>query len=178
MRVLVLCLECRFSLSFISLSVADPVFFCLSPTEDLIAWWLRQLSVSLQCRRPGLDPWVGKIPWRGKWQPTPVCLPGESHGWRSLVDYSPWSSRKSVTTERLHFQQRITDFLGLPGGPVVKTLYLHRRGRGFHPAHSRASKTNFHSRLSGVTSSTPLFFLSFFLLYHGFPFFLLNVAVH
>ena len=42
-----------------------------------------------QCRRPGLDPWVGKIPWRRKWQPTPVFLPGEFHGWRSLVGYSP-----------------------------------------------------------------------------------------
>jgi len=33
-----------------------------------------------QCRRPGFDPWVGKIPWRRKWQFTPVFLPGESHG--------------------------------------------------------------------------------------------------
>ena len=46
-------------------------------------------SVCLQCGRPGSDPWVGKIPWRRKWQPTPVFLPGESHGWRSLVGYSP-----------------------------------------------------------------------------------------
>ena len=38
-----------------------------------------------QCRRPGFDPWVGKIPWRRKWQPTPVFLPGESHGQRSLA---------------------------------------------------------------------------------------------
>ena len=37
-----------------------------------------------QCRRCGFDPWVGKIPWRMKWQPTPVFLPGESHGQRSL----------------------------------------------------------------------------------------------
>ena len=34
---------------------------------------------NLQCRRPGFDPWVGKIPWRSKWQLTPVFLPGESH---------------------------------------------------------------------------------------------------
>ena len=39
--------------------------------------------------RPGFDPWVGKIPWRRKWQPTPVLLPWESHGRRSLVGYSP-----------------------------------------------------------------------------------------
>ena len=36
-----------------------------------------------------LDPWVGKIPWRRKWQPTPVFFPGESHGQRSLAGYSP-----------------------------------------------------------------------------------------
>ena len=51
---------------------------------------------------PGSDPWVGKIPWRRKWQPTPVLLPGESHGGRSLVGYSPWG-RKSDTTEQCHF---------------------------------------------------------------------------
>ena len=37
---------------------------------------------------PGSDPWAGKIPWRRAWQPTPVLLPGESHGQRSLVGYS------------------------------------------------------------------------------------------
>ena len=42
-----------------------------------------------QCRRQGLDPWVEKIPWRGKWLPTPVFLPGKFHGQRSLVGYSP-----------------------------------------------------------------------------------------
>ena len=41
-----------------------------------------------------------KIPWRRKWQPTPVLLPGESHGGRSLVGYSPWGHKE---TERLHF---------------------------------------------------------------------------
>ena len=35
-------------------------------------------------KRRGFNPWVGKIPWRRAWQPTPVFLPGESHGWRSL----------------------------------------------------------------------------------------------
>ena len=52
--------------------------------------------------RPGFDPWVGKIPWRRKWQPTPVFLPGESHGRRSLVGYSPWGHKESDTTRRLH----------------------------------------------------------------------------
>ena len=45
-----------------------------------------------QCRRPKrckFDPWVGKIPWKRKWQPTPVLLPGKSHGQRNLVGDSP-----------------------------------------------------------------------------------------
>ena len=53
--------------------------------------------------RPGFDPWVGKIPWRRKQQPTPVFLPGESHGRRNLVGYSPWGHKELDTTERLHF---------------------------------------------------------------------------
>ena len=47
------------------------------------------VSVCLQCGRSGFDPWVGKILWRRKWHPTPVLLPGKSHGWRSPVNYSP-----------------------------------------------------------------------------------------
>ena len=48
-------------------------------------------------------PASGRFPWRGKWQPTPVFFPGESHGQRSLVGYSPWGHKESDTTERLHF---------------------------------------------------------------------------
>ena len=44
---------------------------------------------------------VGKIPWRKKWQPTPVFLPGESHAQKSLVGYSPWSRKELDTTEWL-----------------------------------------------------------------------------
>ena len=49
--------------------------------------------------RPGFSPWVGKIPWRKAWQPTPVFLPGESHGQRSLTGYSPWGHKESDTAE-------------------------------------------------------------------------------
>ena len=54
-----------------------------------LPWWLRGWSICLQGGRPGFDPWVEKIHWRRKWQPTPEFLPGESHGRRSLVGYSP-----------------------------------------------------------------------------------------
>jgi len=53
------------------------------------------------CRRQkrlGFDPWVGKIPWRRTWEPTPVFLPGESRGQRSLVGYGPQHHKKSDTT--------------------------------------------------------------------------------
>ena len=55
----------------------------------------------LECRRPRFDPWVGKIPWRRKRHPTPVLLPGKSHGQKSLVGYSPRGHKESHTTERL-----------------------------------------------------------------------------
>ena len=47
-----------------------------------------------QCRRCGFSPWVGKIPWRSKWQSTPVFLPGKSYGQRSLEGYSPWGRKR------------------------------------------------------------------------------------
>ena len=62
-------------------------------------------SVCLQCGRPGFDTWVGKIPWRRIWQPTPVFLLGKSHGQRSLVGYSLWGCKESDMTERLHFNK-------------------------------------------------------------------------
>ena len=55
----------------------------------------------LQYRRPRLNPWVRKIPWRREWHPTPVFLPGEFHGQRSLVGYSLWGRKESDTTEQL-----------------------------------------------------------------------------
>ena len=51
---------------------------------------LVQIVKSLQCGRPGFNPWVGKIPWRRNWQPTPVLLPRKSHEGRSLEGCSPW----------------------------------------------------------------------------------------
>ena len=55
----------------------------------------------MQCWRPRLNPWVRKIPWRREWLPTPIFLPGEPHGQRSLVGYSPWSLKEPYTTELL-----------------------------------------------------------------------------
>ena len=48
------------------------------------------------------NPWVKKIPWRRKWQPTPIFLPGISHGQRSLAGYSPQGCKKLDTTQQLN----------------------------------------------------------------------------
>ena len=53
----------------------------------------------LECRRPGFNPWFWKVPWRRKWRPTLLILPGKSHGQRSLAGYSPWGREESDTTE-------------------------------------------------------------------------------
>ena len=55
--------------------------------------WLSSKESACQCRRckrRRFDLWVGKIPWRRKWQATPAFLPGKFYGWRSLAGYSPW----------------------------------------------------------------------------------------
>ena len=75
-------------------------FSCHLYTAGL-PWWLEQWRICLQCRRPGLDPWVGKIPWRKQWLPTPVFLPEEFHGQRSLAGWSPSGHKHSDTTESL-----------------------------------------------------------------------------
>ena len=68
---------------------------------DSLPWWLRWLRICLQCGRLGFNPWVKKRPWRREWQSTPVFLPGEFHGQRRLMSYSPWGHRESDTTEQL-----------------------------------------------------------------------------
>ena len=73
---------------------------CMSP-----CWWMSfpggsdDREFTCQCRRLWFSPWVKKVPWRRKWQPTPVFLPGRSQGQRSLVGYSPQGGKD--TTEQL-----------------------------------------------------------------------------
>ena len=72
-------------------------------------WWLRRLSICLQCRRPGFDLWVGNFPWRRKWQPTPVFLPRKCQRQRSLVGYHPEGRKESDTwarTQARHIKRR------------------------------------------------------------------------
>ena len=71
--------------------------------------------------RPGFDPWVGKIPWRREWQPTPVFVPGEFHGQRSLAGYSPCGHNEFDITEQL-----------------THTTKLCTKGTGSHNIHVRS----------------------------------------
>ena len=70
-----------------------------------IMWFLKNLILHsfrwrsgkesiCQCRRRRFHPWVGKIPWSRKWQPTPVSLPEEFHGQKNLAGYSPWGLKR------------------------------------------------------------------------------------
>ena len=69
--------------------------------------WLSGKESACHCRRlrrQGFNPWVRKIPWRSKWHPTPVFLPGESHGQRNLVGHSPWDRRELDMAEYVHMR--------------------------------------------------------------------------
>ena len=73
-------------------------------------------------RRRGFDLWVGNIPWRRKWQPTQVFLPGKSHGQRSLMGYSLWGGKKSDKTAQTDAKKKKnqTDTLALlPSHPSL-----------------------------------------------------------
>ena len=74
--------------------------------RPILRWILSISRTSLvaqtQWGRPGFDPWVGKIPWRRKRQPTPVLSPGKFHELKSLIGYSPWMGSQSRT--------RLSDF--------------------------------------------------------------------
>ena len=69
-------------------------------------WHCRKES-ACQSKRCRFDLWVEKIPWRRKWQPTPVFLPGKSYRQRSTAGYSPWGPKESDMTEQLSTQHII-----------------------------------------------------------------------
>ena len=69
--------------------------------------WCSDGKVSAYNAEDRFDTWVGKILWRKQWQPTPVLVPGKSHGRSSLVGYSLWGHKESDTTKRLHFHDSI-----------------------------------------------------------------------
>ena len=108
-------------------SVEAPQILLLCYCANWLPRWLSGKESACQCRRYKrcqFDPWVGKIPWRRKWQPTPVFLPGESHGQRSLVGYSPWGHRvrHDWVTEHTHTYAVITIILKTVARPGMGYL--------------------------------------------------------
>ena len=89
-------------LLIISLPHLKKIFIFIYLAVPGLPWWLRWLRICLQCRRPGFNPWVGKIPWKRAWEPIPVFLPGESNGQRSLVGCSPWGHKVRHTWPTKH----------------------------------------------------------------------------
>ena len=82
-----------------------PVSVTALPMGRPTVRWLSGKESTCRCRRHKrrrFDPWVGKIHWSRKWQPTPVFLSGKSHGHRSLVGYSPWGCKELGITEWAH----------------------------------------------------------------------------
>ena len=75
---------------------------CVISMPKGLTWWLRGKRILLQCRRPCFNLRVGESPWRRKRLPTPVFLPGESHGHGSLEGYSPWIRKQSDRAEPLN----------------------------------------------------------------------------
>ena len=79
-----------------------------------------------RCNRHGFYLWVGKIPWRRKWQPTPGFLPGESHGQRSLKGYSPWGRKESHSTDWLSTAETPAKKHGCWGAGELRVKYCYR----------------------------------------------------
>ena len=82
-----------------------------------------------RCKRHGFGPWIRKIPWRKKWQRTPVFLPGESHGQWSLVGYSPWGFKELDMAVHAHMGmwRKMGEFHGL-GLEVGYLPFVHPGG--------------------------------------------------
>ena len=86
------------AVSFTGLSLPETYVTVCLPELGLPSW-LSSKESTCQCRRPGFNPQVRKIPWRRKWQPTPVFLPRKFHGRRSLMGYVPQGRKEWDTTK-------------------------------------------------------------------------------
>ena len=98
-----------------------------------LPWWLsgkESTCLWRRYKRHSLDPWVWKIPWRRKWQPTPVLLPGKSHGERSMAGYSPWGYKELDRLKQLSTYSYLLSQLNISNvNNQVKIIYQYRHGK-------------------------------------------------
>ena len=93
-----------------------------------LPWWLSGKESACQCKTRKFNQWIGMIPRRRAWQPTPVFLPGEFHGQSSLESYSPWALKESGTTEWLIlYFQTILMLMSKPHSEFLKCLGIGNR---------------------------------------------------
>ena len=120
-------------------------------------WLSGKKQISCQCRRHGLNPWVGKISWRRKRQPTPLLLPGKTHGQSRQVGYRPWSDKRIRHDLQLNNNNQFSSVAqscptlynpmncSTPGLPVHHQLpefaqtHVHRVGDAIQPSHPLSS---------------------------------------
>ena len=91
------------------------------------------------------NPWVGKIPWSRKWQPSPVFFPGESHGQRILQGYSPWGHKESDTTQQrayMHTHTHGVKSLSLDTQDAYLDRYQHIKVNVKPPPQKKNPKVN------------------------------------
>ena len=110
-----------------------------------------------QCRRHRFDPWVGKIPWRRAWEPTPVFLLGESHRQTNPVGNSPWGRKKSGTTE---VTQRAIQCDWYPYKKSLGNSYMHR-GKAMQGDNEKAAISPPRREASEETRSANTLILDF-----------------
>ena len=99
----------------------------------LPSWFITESACNAEaaagsCGRQ-LDPWVRKIPWRRAWQPTPIVLPGESHGQRNLASYSPWGCKEStqlkiLSTRECHHQSNSSQVMNTASFSYRKSCWV------------------------------------------------------
>ena len=115
-----------------------------------------------RCRRLRFNPWIRKLSWKRNWLPTPVLLPGKSHGQRSLVGCSLWGCEESDATERLHFHFSLSRIGEGNGNPLQCSCLENPRDGGawWSIVHGVTKSQTRLKRLSSSSSSS-IFLLSF-----------------
>ena len=144
----------------------------MAPHSSTLAWkipWMEEPGglQSMGSQRVGHD-WVTSLSiftfmhWRRKWQPSPVFLPGESHGWRSLISCSPWDREESDMTEQFHFQFSLSCIGEGNGNPVQCSCLENPRDGGAWWA-AVYGVTQSWTRLKRLNSSSSRFYFVAFL---------------